>query len=138
MLRKITINDYEFASRLLPRLKKKDLEAYVAADKSFVILNGARPVGILLSILLWERIPFLEHLIIEEESRGQGFGSQALKDFEAFVKAEGHPLVLLSTQADEKAQCLYRRLGYVDNGALFMGHTPYPQPAEIFLYKNLI
>ena len=138
MLRKITINDYEFAVGLLPRLKKKDLEAYVAADKSFVILDGSKPVGILLSVLLWERIPFLEHLIIEEGSRGQGFGSQALKDFEAFIKEEGHPLVLLSTQADERAQYLYRRLGYVDNGALFMGNTPYPQPAEIFLYKNLI
>lgn len=137
MLRKINLDDYEFAARLLPRLKKSDLSVYALGSMSFVIEDDGQAVGILLSSLLWERIPFLQHLIVAEGSRGRGIGGQALKDFEAFLKENGYPLLLLSTQADEKAQHLYRRLGYIDNGTLFLANTPYPQPAEIFLCKNL-
>lgn len=53
------------------------------------------------------------------------------------MKDMDYKMVLLSTQVDEKAQFLYRRLGYVDNGALFLEKTPFDQPAELFLKKIL-
>ncbi len=75
MLRKINLDDYEFAVRLLPRLKKSDLSVYALGSMSFVIEDDGQAVGILLSSLLWERIPFLQHLVVAEGSRGRGIGS---------------------------------------------------------------
>lgn len=82
-------------------------------------------------------MPFIQHLIIEESKRNKGLGTLALKELENKLKEEGYKLVLLSTQADEKAQFLYRKLGYIDCGGLFFEDTPFNQPAEIFLKKRL-
>ena len=47
--------------------------------------------------------------------------------------AAGHELVLTSTMSNETSQHLYRRLGYVDCGALFLPD----EPAELILRKAL-
>lgn len=45
-----------------------------------------------------------------------------------------HGRVLTSTVSAERAQHLYRRLGYVDSGALFLPD----EPTEIILRKPLV
>ena len=49
------------------------------------------------------------------------------------MKAAGYALVMTSTQSDETAQHFYRRLGYVDSGALLLKD----EPLEIILTKTL-
>ena len=63
--------------------------------------------------ILWERIPFLNHLILCESRRGKGLGTQAMALWEDFLRENGYRIAVLSTQVDERAQFLYRRLGYV-------------------------
>ena len=46
-------------------------------------------------------------------------------------------MTLISTQVDETAQCLYRKLGYVDCGGLLFSDTPFDQPMEMFIRKIL-
>ena len=53
------------------------------------------------------------------------------------MRKQGYKMVLISTQADEKAQHLYRKLGYIDCGGLVFHHTPFDQPMELFFRKVL-
>ena len=60
-------------------------------------------------------------------------GRQLVSHWEALMKAKGYPLVMTSTQSDETAQHFYRKLGYVDAGALLLQD----EPLEIILTKAL-
>lgn len=137
-LRKLEENDFAFCMELLPRLKKHHFASYLSSTLSYLILKEGEALGMILASFLWEKLPFIEHFIIKEEEREKGFGTKSLLLYEEHLKEEGYSLVLLSTQADEKAQFLYRRLGYIDCGALFLENTPFDQAAEIFLKKNLL
>lgn len=53
------------------------------------------------------------------------------------MKEQGYKMVLVSTQVDEDAQHLYRKLGYIECGALLMNGTPLEQPMEMFMRKIL-
>ena len=138
MLRLFTKEDYGFASKLLPRLTHKYFDIYLNSQTGFIVEdNNLESVGILLYSFLWEKLPFVQHLIILECKRNQGYGSLALTDFENIMKQQGYKLVMLSTQVDEKAQFLYRKLGYIDCGSLFFENTNFDQPCELFLKKKL-
>ena len=76
-------------------------------------------------------------IFIKEEYRGKGFASRAILAWEAEMKNQGYRMTLLSTQADETAQYLYRKLGYVDCGGLIFHNTPMDQPIEVFFRKIL-
>lgn len=83
--------------------------------------------------LFWDNTPFMNMLYFLEKERGKGFGRQLVSHWEALMKAEGYPLVMTSTQSHETAQHFYRRLGYVDSGALLLKD----EPLEIILTKEL-
>ena len=53
------------------------------------------------------------------------------------MRAQGYQMVLISTRVDEDAQHFYRKLGYVECGALLMNGTPFEQPMEMFMRKML-
>lgn len=53
------------------------------------------------------------------------------------MKEQGYQMTLVSTRADESAQHLYRKLGYIDCGGLLFDGTPFPQPMELFMRKIL-
>lgn len=53
------------------------------------------------------------------------------------MRQQGYKMTLISTQADEEAQHLYRKLGYIDCGGLVFNHTPFDQPMELFFRKVL-
>ena len=46
-------------------------------------------------------------------------------------------MLLTSAQADEEAQCFYRKLGYKDCGGLVMDIPGYEQPMELFFIKAI-
>lgn len=135
MLRKLEEGDYRFCIGLLPRLSPTHFSVYLASGLSYAIMEEGRAIGFIFAFHLWEKMPFIAHFMIEEGKRGEGRGSAALSEFELLLKEKGEKMVLLSTQSDERAQFLYRRLGYNDCGALFLHSTPYEQPAEVFLFK---
>ena len=108
-----------------------------SAGWAFLILHRGEPAGVLEYVLLWDRLPFLNSLILLPKHRGQGGGRLAMAQWEAAMKQAGYPMALVSTQADETAQHFYRKLGYQDCGSLILNNCPLAQPAELFFCKIL-
>lgn len=82
-------------------------------------------------------IAYMNLILIKEEYRGKGYGKQAIIRWESEMKDQGYKMTLISTQVDEGAQHLYRKLGYIDCGGLVFDHTPLDQPMELFFRKVL-
>lgn len=49
------------------------------------------------------------------------------------MRDAGYTMVMTSTQSNEQAQHLYRKLGYIDTGALLLPD----EPTELILSKTL-
>ena len=138
MLKELTNEDFKFVKELLPRINEEQFNIFVSSKAGFCIYKDNIKVGILLYSILWEKFPFIQHLIIKEKYRNQKLGTNALIQFENLMKSKNYKIILLSTQIDEKAQFLYRKLGYIDCGGLVLENTPFDQPLELFMKKNLI
>lgn len=109
----------------------------VHTKSGYVIWEENQRIGTMSHCFLWDQFPFLNFLFIKQEYRGNGFAKQAVLCWEAAMKKQGCRMTLISTQADEEAQHLYRKLGYIDCGGLVFNHTPFDQPMELFFRKVL-
>lgn len=112
-------------------------ENRVYTKSGYVIWEKGQRIGIIAHCILWDNLPFLNLIFLKEEFRGKGFAKQAILLWENEMRNQGYKMTLLSTQADEGAQHLYRKLGYIDCGSLVFHNTPLDQPIEIFLRKVL-
>jgi ribosomal protein S18 acetylase RimI-like enzyme len=81
----------------------------------------------------WDEIPFMNLLWVQEDLRSRGLGTQLIAFWENAMLESGHEMVMTSTLSNERAQHLYRRLGYRDCGALLMPE----EPLEILFSKRL-
>lgn len=72
-------------------------------------------------------------LYLLDNERGKGNGSRLVIFWENEMKQKNYEFVLTSTQSNEEAQFFYRKIGYVDSGALLLPN----EPLEIILYKKL-
>ena len=77
-----------------------------------VLRDGEEIVGVLRYNLLWQSIPFLDLIFIDEACRGQGWGSRMMAYWEETMKRMGYSYVMLSTQEDETAKFFYEKIGY--------------------------
>ncbi len=137
-IRYVRTEDRSFWHSLDPHLAEAELERKVRDRQGYVLLADDRPAGILRYNLFWDQIPFCTLLILAEDRRGQGLGAALIRRWEADMKAQGHSLLLTSTQSDETAQHFYRKLGWQDAGALLMNSFPgHEQPAELFFGKPI-
>jgi ribosomal protein S18 acetylase RimI-like enzyme len=105
----------------------------VAAGHVMVAEVDNRVVGCLRWGLFWDQVPFMNLLWVLPDCRGQGIGATLVEAWESAQLAAGHDLVLTSTMSNERSQHFYRRLGYVDTGALLLPN----EPAELMLRKPL-
>ena len=95
------------------------------------------PVGILRYNLFWDNTPFCTLLFIHSAYRGKGCGKMLMEHWEKDMKAQGYDMLLTSTQVDEEAQHLYRKLGYKDCGGFVIDIPGHEQPMELFLLKGI-
>jgi ribosomal protein S18 acetylase RimI-like enzyme len=114
-------------------LPHEDQAQVVSLGRVMVADVGGVAVGLLRWGLLWDQVPFMNLLWVDPEWRGQGIGTTLVEAWESSQLASGHELVLTSTMSNETSQDLFRRLGYVDCGALLLPD----EPAELFLRKAL-
>ena len=105
--------------------------------RGYVIFDGENPVGVMRYNLFWDLLPFLTLIHFAQSHRGKGFGKKSMLHWEAEMRGLGHKMVMTSTQVDEQAQHFYRKLGYAEKGSLFLDHTPFEQPQEMFMLKVL-
>ena len=115
-------------------IRRGQLSSAIADGRVLLLETDGEFAGWLRWNLFWDSIPFLNLLFLLEPYRGLGLGAGLVADWESRMAADGFPVVMTSTQADEDAQHFYRKLGYADCGCLLpCGQTA----AEIFLQKQL-
>ena len=98
-----------------------------------MLWHEERRRGLLRFGYFWDEIPFMNLLWVEEGSRSKGLGTRLIAFWEDEMRNLGHHTALTSTMSSERAQHLYRRLGYKDCGSLLMPD----EPLEILLAKDL-
>jgi GNAT superfamily N-acetyltransferase len=115
------------------QVSKQQLGRALEEQRVLVAEKDASPVGFLRWGLFWDEIAFMHLLYVVPDHRGAGIGTRQVIVWEEMLRAAGHRVVLTSTSAAERAQHLYRRLGYVDSGCLLLPG----EATEIILRKAL-
>ena len=109
------------------------LAALVSAGRVLVAEVDGVLTGLLRWGLFWDEVPFMNLLWVVPQWRGRGIGTGLVRAWEESCRTSGQPFVLTSTSSAERAQHLYRRLGYVDSGSLLLPG----EPLELVLRKSL-
>lgn len=133
----VEMKDKDFVMSIDQHVKDISFQNRVYTKSGYVLWEKDRPIGLMVHCILWDNLPFMNFIYVEEAYRGRGFASQAITFWENDMKNQGYQMVLISTQVDEDAQHLYRKLGYIDCGGLLFAHTPMDQPMEMFMRKIL-
>src|SRR5262245_25581347 len=133
MLRAATDGDFGFLRGFSSEPDDVRLRAQIRDDRLRIIEPDGTPVGFIKFYVLWEILPFIEVIILREDRRRRGLGTQAVRQWEREMAARAFARVLTSTQADETAQEFWRRIGYVDCGALSLPG----RPIELFMFRDV-
>lgn len=134
-IRHVSEEDRSFWFTLDNQLSQEEFGLKVRDRRGYVISDGDRPVGIMRYNLMYDIMPFLTLIFLEEPCRGKGLGRQAMMFWENEMKELGYRILMTSTQVDEEGQHFYRQLGFIDKGSLFFDNTPFEQPQEMFMIK---
>jgi GNAT superfamily N-acetyltransferase len=109
------------------------LRQKIEGQEILVAWNADCPIGYLRFSYFWDEIPFMNLLFLEASYRGKGYGKALVQFWEQEMQKRSFKQVLTSTLSNESAQHFYRKLGYVDCGALLLPG----EPLEIILLKLL-
>jgi GNAT superfamily N-acetyltransferase len=126
-------SDLPFLCEVDKHVSHEVLADLVSLGRVMVAEVDGVTVGCLRWGMFWDELPFMNLLWVASERRGQGVGTTLVEAWEKSQVADGHTTVLTSTVSAETAQHFYRRLGYIDSGALFLPD----EPTEIILRKPL-
>jgi len=133
----VSESDKSFWFTLDTHLSETEFALKVRDKRGYIISDDDTPIGIMRYNLFWDNIPFLTMIHLKEICHGKGFGKQAMLSWEDEMRRLGYQMVMTSTRVDEAAQHFYRALGYQDRGAIFLDGTPFEQPQELVMVKNL-
>ena len=125
--------DLPFLGAVETHVSPETLAELVLVGRVMVVKVDEEAIGFLRWGLFWDQIPFMNLLWVLPDRRGQGVGTTLVEAWEQSQLAAGHGLVLTSTMSNERSQHFFRRLGYVDTGALLLPE----EPAELILRKPL-
>ena len=136
-IRAVIKEDEKFWFSLDEHISREEFLLKVRDKRGYIISANGESVGVMRYNLFWDNIPFLTMINLDEPFQGKGIGKHAMLYWEGEMKKAGYNLVMTSTQIDEQAQHFYRKLGYVDKGALFFDGTGLEQPQEVMMMKVL-
>jgi Acetyltransferase (GNAT) family. len=132
-IRYVTEQDGAFWRTIDGGLSESEFCLKIRDKRGYVISDGDKPIGVMRYNLFWDHIPFLTLIHIADEYCGKGFGTQSMIHWENEMRGLGYDMLMTSTQVDERGQFFYRKLGYVDMGALFFDD----QAQELVMMKTL-
>jgi ribosomal protein S18 acetylase RimI-like enzyme len=125
--------DLDYLAREDHHVQRGVIEQKIGRREIMVLHHDGRRAGALRYGYFWDEIPFMSLLWVREELRGRGFGTSLVAFWEDEMRKAGYEVVMTSTLSSERAQHLYRRLGYEDCGCLLLTD----EPLEIILSKKL-
>ena len=126
-------SDIEILSTYDKHIGKTELESAISLGRIIVAEKNGTFIGWLRWNLFWDNTPFMNMLFILEQYRSCGFGRTMTAYWEKQMKAKGYDLVMTSSLSNETAQHFYRKLNYVDSGALLLPE----EPLEIIFVKKI-
>ncbi|PZT55183.1 GNAT family N-acetyltransferase [Paenibacillus silvae] len=109
------------------------VESKIKEKEIYILWEGEARIGWMRYGYFWDNMPFMNMIWMEDPYRGRGLGRQVVQHWENVMKQKGFDIVMTSTQSDEQAQHFYRKMGYVDAGALLLD----TQPLEVILVKRI-
>ena len=133
MLRAAQDTDFDFVRGFSSEPRDDRLRAQIQDGRLRIIESSEGPIGFIKFYVLWEVLPFLEVIMIRDDCRGRGIGTEAVRAWEAEMSARSFQRAITSTQADETAQYFWRRIGYQDCGSLELPG----RPVELFMYRDI-
>lgn len=132
-IRSAEMKDIDFLSEYDKHVRKEELRTGIALERILVAEEEGKPVGWLRWNLFWDNTPFMNMLYLLEGYRNRGYGKALVSCWEKKMEEAGFGTVMTSTLSNEEAQHFYRRLRYVDSGALLLPG----EPLEIIFTKQL-
>lgn len=111
-------SDFEIISAHDKHIRKTELETVMSLGRVIVAEDNEILMGWLRWNLFWDNTPFINMLFMFEECRNNGYGKAMVSYWERRMQEEGYKLVMTSSLSNETAQHFYRKLKYVDSGAL--------------------
>ncbi len=136
-IRYLESSDKTFWYRLDQHLPEKEFDHKVQMKQGYILLLNDKPIGLLRYNLFWDNTPFCTMVFVDWEYQGKGYGRQLIEYWEHDMKAQGYKMLLTSTQVDEEAQHVYRKLGYKDCGGFVIDIPEFAQPMEMFFIKSI-
>jgi ribosomal protein S18 acetylase RimI-like enzyme len=108
----------------------------IDANEVLIAEIDGLPVGFLRVEYLWSALPYIAMIRVLEADRQQGIGRALLAFLESYLRAQGHTVLLSSSQVDEPPpQAWHRHMGFVECGIL-AGINP-GGVGEVFFRKEL-
>ena len=132
-----TMQDKPYLCSMGEHLSESECELKIRDKRCYVLRDDDQYIGVLRYNLMFDFIPCLTLIYLDEPYRKRGFGTKAMAHWEREMRSLGYKMIMTSTQVDEEAQHFYRKLGYKDMGSIVMDIPPYEQPLEMFLGKTL-
>ena len=126
-------SDIEILSTYDKHIRITELESSVSLGRVIAAENNGTLLGWLRWNLFWDNTPFMNSLFILDQYRSCGYGRKMVAFWEKQMKTKGYGLVMTSSLSNEVAQHFYRKLNYVDSGALLLPE----EPLEIIFAKKL-
>lgn len=136
-IRYLKSSDKTFWYRLDQHLPEKEFDYKVQTKRGYILLLNDEPIGLLRYNLFWDNTPFCTLVFVDQEYQGKGYGRKLIQYWEHDMKAQGYKMLLTSTQVDEEAQHVYRKLGYKDCGGFVIDIPEFAQPMEMFFIKSI-
>lgn len=132
-IRYVNDADKDFWFSLDKHLSVAQFEKKVRDRQGYILSVDDTPIAILRYDLFWDNTPFCTMLYISQSYQNQGYGTALMNYWENEMQSLGYDLLLVSTRADETSQHFYRKIDYIDCGALDIAN----EATELILYKRI-
>lgn len=126
-------SDIEILPTYDKHIRITELESSVSLGQVIVAEDNETLICWLRWNLFWDNTPIMNMLFILDQHRSFGYGRKMVTYWEKQMKTKGYDLVMTSSLSNEAAQHFYRKLNYVDSGAILLPE----EPLEIIFVKKL-
>lgn len=130
-----TPSEAEWLAQCDSHVSPQWIERCINQHEIVIAQTENKPVGFLRFSYFWGKIPYMDMVWIETESRNKGIGTTLYRFWESEMRQQGHALLMTSAVQDElDPQAWHLRNGFTPSGHLTFGHlqaTP-----EVFFIKE--
>ena len=88
------IQDKSFWFTLDRHLSESEFELKIRDKRGYIISDGDKPIGVMRYNLMWDNLPFLTLIHLDNAYHGKGLGKQAMVHWENEMRGLGYEMVI--------------------------------------------